>query len=465
MAESVTRLSEQAASGQLAARADAEPFQGEWRRLVSGLNQVLEALVVPVVAAARHVDGVARGEPPPPIEEPWPGDFQPLRENLNRSSAAVATLLADATALAQAAAEGHLATRADASRHRGDFRRVIDGVNQTLDAAMKPLEEAGTVLARLADRDLSTRMAGSYRGEHARMSDSINAAMDALHQALGKAASTAVMVSAAASQISGTSQSLARGASAQASGLAQTAESLNAITDLSKSSRQAAGRADEMAQTARAAAGDGAGAMEAMAAAMSRIRQSAESTSQIIRDINDIAFQTNLLSLNAAVEAARAGDAGRGFAVVAEEVRSLALRSKDAAQRSEALIRQSVAQAEEGEVKSRQVGAKLAEIGANVAKVSEVVAEITHAAGEQAASVEQVALAVKSIGEVTQQNASGADQSSDAAREMARLAEELAGLVGSFRLEQGPEAGTAVAPGRRPRLPGPSGADEVRLRG
>jgi len=463
VAEAVTRLSGQAAGGELAARADAGPFQGEWRHLVQGLNELLEGLVVPVVAAARHVDGVARGEPPPPIEEAWPGDLRPLRDNLNRSSAAVAALLADASSLAQAAAEGHLGTRADAGRHLGDFRRVIDGVNRTLDAAMKPLEEAGRVLSRLADRDLSARMTGTYRGDHARMSASINAAAGALHQALGRAATTAVQVSSAASQISQTSQSVAAGASAQATGLTQVAASLNAITGHSRSSREAAGHADEIARTARSAATDGAGAMDAMAASMSRIRESAESTSQIIKDINEIAFQTNLLALNAAVEAARAGDAGRGFAVVAEEVRSLALRSKDAAQRSEALIRQSVAQAGEGEERSRKVGAKLSEIGSNVAQVSEVVAQITRAAGEQAQSVEQVALAVKAIGDVTRQNASSAEESSAAAREMAHLADELARMVGSFRLEDGGDR--SAAPARRSRAPGPPDADAVRLGG
>ena len=93
---------------------------------------------------------------------------------------------------------------------------------------------------------------------------------------------------------------------------------------------------------------------------MAKIRASAEGTSQIIKDINEIAFQTNLLALNAAVEAARAGEAGRGFAVVAEEVRSLALRSKEAAKKTEALIRESVTQAGEGEGDGKRVTDKLA---------------------------------------------------------------------------------------------------------
>jgi methyl-accepting chemotaxis protein len=446
IAGSITALAERAAEGHLSARADAARFQGDWRRLVSGLNQTLDAITEPVVAAALHVDKIARGEPPPPITQSWSGDFQQLRENLNRSAAAVEALVEDTSLLARSAAEGQLGTRADVSRHSGSFRRVIEGVNQALDSSMRPLEEAGKVLANLADRDLRARMAGSYRGAHAQMAEALNAASRALGEVLAQAAETAIQVSAAATEISASSHAVASGASEQAAGVADAASSLEGITGQTRRSHEAAARADAMTRAARAAAEEGARAMEAMAGAMGRIRSSAESTSQIIRDINDIAFQTNLLALNAAVEAARAGDAGRGFAVVAEEVRSLALRSKDAAQRSEALIRQSVRQAEEGEVQSRLVGDKLTEIGGNVTRVSEVVAEITGVAGEQARSVEQVSRAVKSIDDVTQQNAGSAEQSSAAASELATRAEELATLVGSFQIEAGAEARPRALP-------------------
>jgi methyl-accepting chemotaxis protein len=187
--------------------------------------------------------------------------------------------------------------------------------------------------------------------------------------------------------------------------------------------------------------------MEEMAGAMNRIRASAEGTSQIIKDINEIAFQTNLLALNAAVEAARAGDAGRGFAVVAEEVRSLALRSKDAAQRSEALIRQSVGEAEGGEATTRRVGAKLSEIAADVLEVSEVVAAIAGNAAEQAKRVEHVSTSVSDMGKVTDQNACGAEESSSAAAELATRAEELTQIVRSFKLDDRQPA----APARHPR--------------
>jgi methyl-accepting chemotaxis protein len=170
----------------------------------------------------------------------------------------------------------------------------------------------------------------------------------------------------------------------------------------------------------------------------------AESTSQIIRDINDIAFQTNLLALNAAVEAARAGDAGRGFAVVAEEVRSLALRSKEAATKTEGLIRESVRQAGEGESMSRQAHQKLNEIAQGITRVSDIVAEISAGAREQASGIEQVIKAVTEMDKVTQQNAASAEESSSAAEELSGQSAELAGLVSSFQIDGRKKASSDV---------------------
>jgi len=179
---------------------------------------------------------------------------------------------------------------------------------------------------------------------------------------------------------------------------------------------------------------------------MEQIRASAEGTSQIIRDINDIAFQTNLLALNAAVEAARAGEAGRGFAVVAEEVRSLALRSKEAAAKTEGLIRESVRHAEVGERSARDVAGQLLEISAAVERVTAIVAELAAGAREQSGGIDQVRHAMSEMDRVTQQNAASAEESSSAAAELSGQAEELGTLVGAFRIQDG-------APGQRPLPP------------
>jgi methyl-accepting chemotaxis protein len=136
------------------------------------------------------------------------------------------------------------------------------------------------------------------------------------------------------------------------------------------------------------------------------------------------------------VEAARAGDAGRGFAVVAEEVRSLALRAKDAATKTEALIRDSVRHAQEGEATARQVSGKLGEIVGGVEKVTTIIAEFAAASKEQAAAVERVNRAISEMDKVTQQNAASAEESSAAASELSSQAAELAALVAGFQLER-----------------------------
>jgi methyl-accepting chemotaxis protein len=218
---------------------------------------------------------------------------------------------------------------------------------------------------------------------------------------------------------------------------------------MTKGSADNAQQANALAAQAKTAATDGAAAMKQMGGAMARIRQSAEGTSQIIKDINEIAFQTNLLALNAAVEAARAGEAGRGFAVVAEEVRSLALRSKEAATKTEDLIRQSVKEAGEGAATSQQVEAKLGEIVVSIGKVSDVVAEISASAKEQTAGIDQISSAVGQMDKVTQQNAASSEESSAAATELSGQSEELATMVGSFKLERSRSAPRAAAPTAR----------------
>jgi len=222
------------------------------------------------------------------------------------------------------------------------------------------------------------------------------------------------------------------------------------IATLWSRTRQAtdhAQRANALAGTAREAATTGVGAVEEMQAAIGRMRASAEGTSQIIRDINDIAFQTNLLALNAAVEAARAGEAGRGFAGVAEEVRSLALRAKEAAMKTEGLIRQSVQEAGHGDATAQRVAGELKRIAAGIGTVTDIVSEIARATREQSAGVEQVGRAVGEMDKVTQQNAASAEESSSAASELSRQAEELATMVAEFQLE----GASGSSAGRGPR--------------
>jgi methyl-accepting chemotaxis protein len=381
-------------------------------------------------------------------------NFTRINANLGLVAGAVQALSTDATLLAGAAIEGKLSVRADTTKHQGVFREVVDGVNRALDAVIAPVREATRALEQLAHRDLRARVTGEFQGDHAVLKEAVNTSAKALHDALAQVSTAVEQLSSASAQIAASSQAVASGASEQAASLEETTSSLESVAGMTRQSADNAQQASTLAVTARTAATDGANAVEQLNQTMGKIRQSAEGTSQIIRDVSDIAFQTNLLALNAAVEAARAGEAGRGFAVVAEEVRSLALRAKEAATKTEELIRQSVKQAGEGELAATQVAGKLQEIVQSVGKVTDVVSEIAGAAKEQATGINQVNKAINEMDKVTQQNAASAEESSSTASELSGQAEQLASMVATFELERttGP-ATRGRAATRRAALP------------
>ncbi len=362
-------------------------------------------------------------------------NFVRLNNGVEQTVGAIRRLADDTLQLAEAAVAGKLDRRADASRHGGDYARIVGGVNETLEAILKPIMEAAEVLERLAERDLTARVMGDYRGDHAKIKNSCNMTAEALHDAMQQVALAVDQVAAAGNQIASSSQAVAEGASEQASSLEETSSSLEEMASMTRQNADNAQQADAMSREAGDVAEQGGQAMGQMSEAMKQIRQAAVGTSAIIRDINEIAFQTNLLALNAAVEAARAGEAGRGFAVVAEEVRNLALRSKDAAKKTEDLINESVALSEGGEKISVDMNEKLSKVTLSIEKVGGIIGEIASASQEQARGIEQVNKAVAEMDKVTQQNAANSEESSSASEELASQAQELMAMVNRFRLE------------------------------
>jgi methyl-accepting chemotaxis protein len=430
------KLTSAVEQGRLLVRGDLGALSPEFRPIVAGFNETMNAFARPIELTRSYVDRMAKGEVPAKIDDAYQGDFDAIKRSLNHLIGVVEQRGNDVSRLMEAAERGELSVRADASVYAGADRRLIEGINALLDAMSRPIAEAQRVLERLAERDLTARVEGDYQGEHARIKEAINTAAEALHRALAQVAEAVEQVSSAAGQIASSSQAVAGGASEQASSLEETSSGLESMSSLTRRASESAQQADVLAGGAKRAAQDGAAAAEQMSGAMGKVRQAAEGTSQIIKDISEIAFQTNLLALNAAVEAARAGEAGRGFAVVAEEVRSLALRAKSAAVKTEELINQSVKLSGEGETSSKHASGKLAEIVSAAQKVSDIIGEIAASGREQASGIEQLNRALADMDKVTQQNAASSEESSSAAQELASQAQELTVMVGSFKLDR-----------------------------
>jgi len=445
------RMSAQQAAGDFEAILDEAAFAGDWQRMADAVNGLAmrNAAVTSAVLAA--VDAFGRGDFGASLEQ-FPGKLTVINQTVEQVRQNLQALIADADALAVAAREGRLTARVDPERHQGDFRRIVEGMNQTFDSMHAPIKAASSVLQRMAARDITSRVQGRFAGDHAALTHAVNGTADALASALTQVTVAVHQVSTAADEIAAASTSVASGASAQAGAVERINVTLEGIAEQTRRSADSAERADQLARQAHGEAQKGTDTMGGMTEAMGRIRASAEGTSTIIKDINDIAFQTNLLALNAAVEAARAGEAGRGFAVVAEEVRSLALRAKEAAQKTEVLIHQSVQQASGGEVMAREVASLLEKIRVHVGGVTEAVGGIASSARGQAKVIEELEKSVSEVDQSMQQTAASAEQSSSAAIELNGQAEDLGGMVGTFRLEQGASAALGPARGTRPSL-------------
>lgn len=292
----------------------------------------------------------------------------------------------------------------------------------------------------------------------ASISDMIRAGVARTNQAIG-AVAEAIQVNAdqtasSAAQLSAASQSLAHGCSEQTASVTETGASLEEMSAMIRSTAENATKAKELARAARSAAEAGRQRMADMEEAMRSIEASGLDVAKIVRNIDEIAFQTNILALNAAVEAARAGESGAGFAVVADEVRALAQRSAAAAKETADRIDAAITSTKRGAAACVGVGESLDAILAKSAATDELAAEIALAAREQSQGIQQVNVAMAQIDKVTQSNATGAEQTSSAVEELRGQAGLLKENVGRLRrvmvdAERGAALETAAPHGGR----------------
>jgi len=472
-------LSQSAIAGKLSTRADADRHHGDFRKIILGVNHTLDAVIGPLNVAAQCVDSISKGNIPAKIAESYNGEFNTLKNNLNQCIDAVNALVTDATMLADAATHGQLATRADASKHQGDFRKIVEGVNSTLDAVINPLNVAADCVDRISKGDIPPEIAEQFHGDFNAIKSNLNTCIKAVNELVQDAGMLAdaardgriyvraeaskhhgafrqivegvnetlemivgpiitvkeasETINTAAREISKGNTDLSQRTEEQASSLEETASSMEELASTVRQNAENAKQANQLAIAASTIAVRGGSAVSDVVVTMAAINDSSRKIEDIISVIDGIAFQTNILALNAAVEAARAGEQGRGFAVVAGEVRNLAQRSASAAKEIKELISDSVGKTSEGTKQVETAGKTMEEIVSSVKRVSDIISEIAAASVEQSSGIDQVNTAITQMDEVTQQNAALVEEAAAAAESLMEQAGNLVESVNGFK--------------------------------
>ena len=312
------------------------------------------------------------------------------------------------------------------------FKQVTENIREITSDLEEKLEELskGNFRVDLEDEE-------KYQGEYRPLIDSLRNIRSQLNGTILEIQKSASEVSSTSEQVSNGAQSLSQGATEQASSVEELSASMSEIADSIKVTTKKAEDAKGLSERVGEAVTVSTGKMEEMTRAMAEITEKSTEIEKIIKTIDDIAFQTNILSLNAAIEAARAGEAGKGFAVVADEVGNLAQKSAKAAQNTGLLIEETKDAVERGAKISRETGESLSTVVERAGKINTMIFEITKETERESEGMSQLTVGMEQISAVVQTNSATAEESAAASEELSGQAAILDDLVSKFQLREG----------------------------
>ena len=390
VSEEISSLVTEATAGDLSRVIDVSQFEGNWRDITQGLNDLTDAALFPIQECAAVLGEMSRGS----LSVKMKGNYQ------------------------------------------GEFDAIKQALNGMADELSSYIREINDTLTDIANGVLTKSISRRYVGDFATIKDSINHILERFNIVLGNIGEASRRVDENAARLSTSGTGIASNAKSQGEAVIDLKAAVSHIREQTKQNADNAREASSLSETARMNAGAGNQEMQKMVASMESIKSSSDNISSIISTIEDISFQTNLLALNAQVEAVRAGVHGLGFGVVADQVRALAGRSKQAVTESAALLEDSKRKVDEGRVIAYQTARRLNDIVENVNEVAQLVEGITVASDVQLVSVEGINANLSRISRVTRENQAASEESANLSVQLSAQASELKDTVQRFVLRR-----------------------------
>ena len=384
---------------------------------------------------AQVLQAIAQGDLSRRVTASGSGEFARLREHVNTTADFLAKFMELQNQLIRRANLGDFSGRCDSAGLAGYQVELTHGLDTLAQSMQTFIHRFSEALGAMASGDLTVTIDAPFPGRLGELKRDTNATIARLREVISRIEETAHTIARESSEISTGNLDLSTRTEEQSSALAQTSATLRNLTENVRQNSHNAALANQLSQTATAAAERGGSVVAEVIGTMNGIKESSAKMADIVSVIQEIAFQTNLLALNAAVEAARAGEQGRGFAVVAAEVRALAARSATAAKQIQGLIADGVTRVEAGNTLVGAAGAAMQDIVDSVRRVTAVIGEISDASVVQAGSLHSVESAVQSMDSVTQQNAALVEEAAAAAGRLAAETHNLANAIRVFKVD------------------------------
>ena len=336
----------------------------------------------------------------------------------------------------QSFAQGDLVSEFPECNTEDEIAYMIRVAKEMADNLNLIITDAGELLGQMADGNyaIGTKIEEKYVGQFGALKNAMRKMNRQMNSTLEQVEEAAKQVSAGAENLAQSAQSLAEGATDQAGSVEELTATITNITDSVTRTAGELQKTTQKAENYAKQADEGHTQMKSLMEEMDRINETSKKIQNIIADIEDIASQTNLLSLNAAIEAARAGDAGRGFAVVADQIRTLAEQSAKSAVDSRNLIEASIYEVGEGNKIATKASDSLKEVVDGVQSIAESAKKMRDVSTSQAAGMEQADVAIARIAEVVQANSATSQETSATSEELTAQATTLSEMVAQFKL-------------------------------